>query len=135
MLQNKISAIVEELFIKLLHQGYSQPLIVNILKLDGILVSQPIVSNVKRKIGRQRNSDFKIKICRVKPSQTPSIIKKMIENIDVENPPTQIAIAKSLHISQSIVLNIIKNTGFILRKTKSSKITVVNLSAINELSI
>ena len=62
MPRNKISDIVEGRALELLHQGYSQPRIVHILKLDGINISQSTVSNVKRKIGRQQNSESKIKI-------------------------------------------------------------------------
>ncbi|CAF4482595.1 unnamed protein product [Rotaria sp. Silwood2] len=128
MPRNKISDIVEGRILQLLHQGYSQPRIVNILKLDGIHVSQSTVSNVKQKIDPQRNSETKIKIFRKKPSQTPSIIKKVIRKIDVEDPPTQRAIAKDLHISQSTVSNIIKNSGFTLRKKqKVQKITSLNV--------
>jgi hypothetical protein len=64
MPRNKISNIVEGHILELLHQGYSQPRIVNILKLDEISVSQLTVFNVKRNIGRKRNSEFKIKIFR-----------------------------------------------------------------------
>jgi predicted transcriptional regulator len=129
MPRNKIPDIVEGRVIELLHQGYFQPRIVNILKLDGIHGSQSTVSNVKRKIGRQRNSQFKIKIFRVKPSKTPSIVKKVIKKIDVENPPTQTAIAKSLHISQSTVSSIIRNSGFTLRKKqKVQKLTSSNIT-------
>jgi predicted transcriptional regulator/hemolysin-activating ACP:hemolysin acyltransferase len=128
MPRKKISDIVEGRILQLLRQGYSQPRIVNILKLDGIHVSQPTVSNVKQKIGRQRNSKSEIKIFRKKPSQTPIIIKKVIKKIDVEDPPTQRAIAKDLHISQSTVSNIIKNSGFILRKKqKVQKLTSSNV--------
>ncbi|CAF1558888.1 unnamed protein product [Rotaria sordida] len=128
MPRNKISDIVEGRILQLLRWGYSQSLIVNILKLDGIHVSQPTVSNVKQKISRQRNSESKIKIFRKKPSQTPSIIKKVIEKIDVREPPTQRAIAKDLHISQSTVSNIIKNSGFTLRKKqKVQKLTSSNV--------
>lgn len=62
----KIPDIVEGRILALLRQGYSQSRIVNILKLDGINVAQSTVSNVKRKIGRQRNSESKIKIIRGK---------------------------------------------------------------------
>ncbi|CAF3848260.1 unnamed protein product [Rotaria sp. Silwood1] len=107
MPHNKISDIVEGRILQLLHQGYSQPRSANILKLDGIHVSQPTVSN---------------------PSQTPSIIKKVIRKINVEDPPTQRAIAKDLHISQSTVSSIIKNFGFTLRKKqKVQKLTSLNV--------
>ncbi len=89
------------MYLATLQQGYCHPRIVNILKLDGIHISQPTVSNVKRKIGRQRNSESKIKISRKKPSQTTSIVKKVIKKIYVEDPPSQHAIAKSVRISQS----------------------------------
>src|ERR1700722_2790521 len=100
MPRNKISDIVEGRILELLHQGYSQPRIVNILKHDGINVAQTTVSNVKRKICRQRNSPFKIKIFRKKPSPATSIVKNVIKKIAVENPPTQRAIAKSVGVSQ-----------------------------------
>jgi predicted transcriptional regulator len=132
MPRNKISDIIEGRILELLHLGYSQPRIVNILKLDGIHVSQATVSNVKRKIGRQRNSETKIKIFRKKPSQTTSIVKKVIKKIDVENPPTQRAIAKSLHISKTTVSNIIKNCNvfffcFMFIYMKNKTINVMNL--------
>ncbi|CAF3386669.1 unnamed protein product [Rotaria sp. Silwood2] len=98
MPRKKISDIVEGRISQLLRQGYSQPRIVNILKLDGIRVSQRTVSN------------------------------KVIKKIDVEDPPTQRAIAKDLHISQSTVSNIIKNSGFTLRKKqKVQKLTSSNI--------
>ncbi|CAF1287268.1 unnamed protein product [Rotaria sordida] len=118
MPRNKISDIVEGRILQLLHQGFSQPRIVNILKHDGINISQPTVSNIKRKIGHQRNSKSKIKIFRKKPAQATSIVNKVIKKIDVENPPTQRAIAKSVHVSQSTISNIIKNAGFALRKKR-----------------
>ena len=100
----------------------------NVLKLNRIYISQPTVSNVKRKIRRQRNSESKIKISRRKPAQTTSIVKKVIKKIDVEDRPSQRAIAKSVRISQSIVSNIIKNSGFILRKKqKVQKLTSSNI--------
>ena len=46
----------EERILALLQLNYFQRQIVNILKSDGIDVSQRTVSNVKRKIGLQRNS-------------------------------------------------------------------------------
>jgi predicted XRE-type DNA-binding protein len=118
MPRNKISDIVEGRILGLLQQGYSQPRIVNILKHDGINVAQTTVSNVKRKIGRQRNSPIKIQIFRKDRSLAPSIVKKVIKKIDVENPPTQRAIAKSVGISQSSVSNIVKKSGFTLRKKR-----------------
>ena len=124
MPRNKINDIVEGRILQLLHQGYSQPRIVNILKLDGINVARSTVSNVKRKIGRQRNSQSKIKIFRKKSALSTSIVNKVIKKVDVENPPTQRAIAKSVHVSQSSVSRIIKNAGFTLRKKqKVQKLT------------
>jgi arginine repressor len=75
MPRNKISDIVEGRILGLLDLGYSQPQIMKILRHDGIQVSQPTISNIKRKIGRQRNSNTKIKFLRKKPSQTSSIVK------------------------------------------------------------
>ena len=57
MPRNKISDIVEGHVLELLHQGYSQSRIVHVLKLNGINISQPTLSNVKRRVGRQRNSE------------------------------------------------------------------------------
>ena len=118
MPRNKISDIVEGRVLELLHQGYSQPRIVHILKLDGINISQSTVSNVKRKIGRQRYSELKIKNFRTKSRLPRSIVNKIIKKIDINNPPTQRAIAKSVHIALSSVSNTIKNAGFILRKKR-----------------
>ncbi|UJR18812.1 hypothetical protein I4U23_021939 [Adineta vaga] len=62
-----------------------------------------------------------------KPLKTPNIIKKVIK-IDVEDPPTQRTIAKDLGIIQSTVSNIIKNSGFTLRKKqKVQKLTSSNV--------
>ena len=127
MPRNKISDIVEERVLELLHQGYSQPQIVHILKLDGINISQSTVSNVKRKIGHQRNPESKIKIFRTKSRLPRSIVNKVIKKIDINNPPTQRAIAKSVQIAQSSVSNIIKNARFILRKKRK----VQNLTSSN----
>ncbi|CAF4217313.1 unnamed protein product [Rotaria sordida] len=128
MPRNKISDIVEGRILELLHLRYSQPRIVNILKLDGICISQSTVSNVKRKIGRQRNSESKIKIFRKKPCQTTTIDKKVIKKIDVEDPPPQRTIAKSVHVSQSAVSRIIQNARFTLRKKKKvQKLTSSNI--------
>lgn len=127
---NKISDIIEGRILQLLQQGYSQPRIVNILKHDGINISQPTISNIKRKIGRQRNSATKIKILRQKSRLATTIVKKVIKKIDVDNPPTQRAIAKSLHIAQSSVSNIIKNAGYDLRKKR--KVQKLTLSTIDK---
>jgi histone-lysine N-methyltransferase SETMAR len=130
MARNKISDILEGRILELLHQGYSQPQIVKILKGDGITVAQSTISNVKRKIGRQRNSKSKIKIFQKRPSQTPTIVNKVIEQIDVNDPPTQRAVAKSVHVSQSTVSRIIKNAGFTLRKKR--KMHKLTMSAIEK---
>ena len=118
MSRNKISDIVEGRILQLLRQGYSHSRIVHLLKLDGISVAKSTISNVKRKIGRQRNSVVKIKILRPTSRLATSIVKKVIKKIDVNNPPTQRSIAKSLHIAQSSVSNIIKKSGFVLRKKR-----------------
>ena len=101
-----------------MRQGYSQCRIVNILKLDGINGAQSTVSNVKRKIGRQRNSETKISIIREKSQLATSIVNKVFKKIDVDHPPTQRAIGKSLHISQSSVSRIRKNAAFIVEKNE-----------------
>ncbi|CAF5219988.1 unnamed protein product, partial [Rotaria magnacalcarata] len=55
-------------------------------------------------------------------------VKHVLEKIDVEDPPTQRAIAKSLHVSQSTVSKIIKQSGFVLRKKrKVQKLTGANV--------
>ena len=77
----------------LLQLKYSQREIVKILKNDGINISQRTVSNVQRKIGLQRNSVEKVKFSRQRPSSTPSIVSKVIKQIDAEDPPIQRSIA------------------------------------------
>ena len=88
MLRNKISDIPEGRVLELLHQGYSQSRIMNILKLNEINISQPTLSNVKRKVGRQRNSGSKIKNFRTKSPVPASIVDQAIKNIDIDNPLT-----------------------------------------------
>jgi len=52
----------------------------------------------------------------------------VIKEIDVEDPPTQRVTAKSVHVSQSTACNIIKNSGFTLRKKrKVQKLTTSNI--------
>ena len=128
MARKKIDDVVEGRILALLQLNYHQPEIVKILKKDGIHVSQKTVSNVKRKIGDQRNSIEKIKFSRNRPVATQSIISKVIEEIDVENPPTQRSIAKSCHISQSTVSRIIKRRSNLIlgRKQKVHKLTPSN---------
>ncbi|CAF2118715.1 unnamed protein product [Rotaria magnacalcarata] len=112
----------------LLQLKYSQRQIIKTLKNDGISVSQRTVSNIKRKIGVQRNSTEKIKFSRQRPAFTPLTISKVIQKIDVEDPPTQRSIARSCHISQSTVSRIIKSTNFVLRKKyKVQKLTSSNI--------
>lgn len=128
MSRYKIPDVVEGRVLALLRQRYSQTRIVNILKLDGISVAQSTVSNVKRKIGRQRNSKSKIKIFRPTSQLATSIVEKVIKKIDVENSPTQRAIAKSLSVSQSRVSKTIKRTVFVLReKRKVQQLSSSNL--------
>ena len=115
MSRNKISDIVEERVLELLHQGYSQSRIVHTLKLNGIKTSQPTLSIVKRKVGRQQNSESKIKNFQTISRLPASIVNQVIKKIDIDNLPNQHAIAKSLHIAQSSVSNIIKNARFVLR--------------------
>ncbi|CAF1389194.1 unnamed protein product [Adineta ricciae] len=83
-------------------------------------VSQRTVSNVKRKVGLQRNAKEKIKFDRKRPAATPSTVLKVIQQIDVEDPPTQHSTAQSCHISQS--------TNFVLRKKrKAQKLSSLNI--------
>ena len=129
MSRNKISDTIEGRILQLLHQGYSHSRIVHLLKLDGINVSKSTISNVKRKIGRQRNSTVKIKIFRPTVRLLRSTVNKVIKKIDVDHPPTQRSIAKSLHIAQSSISNIIKNAGFVLRKKrKVQNLTLSNIT-------
>ena len=118
MPRKKIDDECEGRILALLQLNYSQRQIVNILKNDGINVSQRTVSNVKRKIGLQRNSVEKIKFTRQRPVSTPPIVSRVIEKIDVEDPPSQRSIAQSCRISQSTVSRIIKSANFILRKKR-----------------
>ena len=106
--------------------NYSQRQIVNILKSDGINVSQRTVSNVKRKIGLQRNSVKKIKFTRERPVSTPSILSRVIEKIDVEDLPSQCSIAQSCRFSQSTVSRTIKSANFVLfvKNVKFIKLTL-----------
>lgn len=86
----------------LLQLDYSQRQIVKILKYDGINVSQRTVSNVKRKIGLQRNS--------------------------VEDPPTQREIVRTCRVNQSTISRIIKSANFVLhKKCKVHKLTSLNV--------
>ena len=64
MSRKKIDDECEGRILALLQLNYSHRQIVNILKNDGINVSHRTVSNVKRKIGLQRNSVEKIKFTR-----------------------------------------------------------------------
>jgi hypothetical protein len=147
MSRYKISDVIEGRVLALLRQGYSQSRILNILKLDGISLAQSTVSNIKRKIDRQRNSESKIKIFRPTSQLATSIANKIIEKIDVENPPTQRAIAKSPHIAQSSVSITIKKSWFCTSKETERSTTVfiksyqtsttinVTLSSISESAI
>ena len=118
MPRKKIDDECEGRILALLELNYFQRRIVNILKNDGINVSQRTVSNVKRKIGLQRNSVEKIKFTRQRPVYTPSIVSRAIEKIDVEDPPSQRSIPQSFRISQSTVSRIMKSANFVLRKKR-----------------
>jgi arginine repressor len=127
MPRKKIDDTLEGRMLALLHLNYSQPRIVNLLRKDGFIVSQRTVSNFKRKIGLQRNSTRKIEFHRKPTVSTPSVIAKVIQAIDVDDPPPQRAIAKSCCISQSTVSRIIKSASFSLRKKrKVDKLTPAN---------
>ena len=86
------------------------------MKNDIISISQKTLSNVKRKIGLQRNSIEKIKSSRNRQVATQSLVFKLIKQIDLENPPTQRSIAEPYHVSQSTTSRIIKRSNFVLRK-------------------
>ncbi|CAF3472272.1 unnamed protein product [Rotaria socialis] len=97
MSRKKINDGLEGRILAVLQLKYSQPQIVKILKKDGINVSQQTVSNIKRNIGLQRNSVEKIKFSQQRPVATPSTVSKVIQAIDVNDPPTQRSIAKSCY--------------------------------------
>ena len=127
MPRKKIDDCLEGRILVLLQLKYSQPQIVKILKKDEICVSQQTVSNIKRNIGLQRNSVEKIKFSRQRPVATPSTVLKVIQAIDVNDPPTQRSIAKACHASQSTISRIIKQANFTLRKKqKVHKLTSSN---------
>ena len=99
----------------------------HILKLNGINISQSTLSNIKRKVDHQRSSESKIEIFRTKSRLPASIVNQVIKKIDIDNPPTQSAIAKSFHIAQSSVFKVIKNAEFVLRnKRKVQSLTMLN---------
>ena len=102
----------------LLQLKISQRQIVKIMGQEVITISQRTVSNVKRKIGCQRVSTKKIKFFRRRPVSTPSTVSEVLEKIDVEDPPTQRAIAKILRISQSTVSRTIESADFTFRKKR-----------------
>ena len=87
-----------------------------VLQSDGINVALSTVFNVKWKTELQRNSATKIEINRKRPARTPSIVQQILEKMDVEDPPAQRAVPKSLQISQSTVSKIIKDSDFVFRK-------------------
>jgi hypothetical protein len=72
----------------------------------------------------------KLKLFEKKSQLATSIVNKVIKKIDVDNPPTQRAIAKSLHISQTSISRIIKNAGFVCRKKR--KVQHLSLSNITK---
>ena len=73
---NKIFNIAEGRILEVFHQGYSHPRIVNVLKHNGINISQPTVSNVKGKISSQQT---KIKIRQKQSRLLLSIVRKGIQ--------------------------------------------------------
>jgi hypothetical protein len=85
MPRKKINDDMDGCILALLQVKYSQPQIVKILKQYGIGISQKTVSNVKRKIGRQRNSVEKNKFSRRRPVSTLSIISKVIQTSVANN--------------------------------------------------
>ncbi|CAM4869666.1 unnamed protein product [Rotaria socialis] len=108
MSRKKIDDGLERRILALLELKYSQPQIV--------------------KISKKRWNQFEnIKFSRQRPVTTPSTVSKVIQAIDVNDPPTQRSIAKSCHASQSAILRIIKQANFTLRKKrKVHKLTSSN---------
>ena len=136
MPRKKIDDCLEGRILVLLQLKYSQPQIVKILKKDGICVSQQTVSNIKRNIDLQRNSVEKIKFSRQRPVATPLTVLKVIQAIDVNDPPTQRSIAKACHASQSTISRIIKQANFTLRKKqKVHKLTSPNAEKRRRLAL
>ena len=128
MSRNKTPNLVEGRVLQVLHEGWSLRKIVKVLKSNRINVALSTISNVERKIGLQRNSTTKIKSNRKRPSRTSSIVQRVLEKIDVEDPPTYRVIPKPLQISQSTVSKIIKESSFVLReKAKIQKLTSANV--------
>ena len=74
MPRNKISDVLE-----LLCQDHSQRQIVKILKADEIYEVRSTILDVKRKIGRQRNSESKVQIFWTNPARTSSNIEQVIK--------------------------------------------------------
>ena len=118
MPRKKIDDECEGRILALLQLNCSQRQIVNILKNNGINVSQRTVSNIKRKIDLQQNSVEKIKFTRQRPVSTLSIVSRVIEKIDAEDLSPQRSTAQSCRISQFNVSRIIKSSNFILRKKR-----------------
>lgn len=75
---------------------------------------------MKIKVGLHRNSVEKIKFSRRRSASTPLTVSKVIEQINVKDPPTQRAIAQSCRVSQSTVCTIIKSTNFTRRKKRKA---------------
>ena len=115
LLSNKIPDIVGDRILQLLQEGYFNRDIVKVLKSDGINVAHSNVSNVNRKVSRQRNFEEKIEIHRKRPAQKSSLVKQVVGKVDIDDPPSQRAIENSVKVSQSIVWRIITNAGFVLR--------------------
>ena len=82
-------------------------------------MSQSTLSNVKRKVGRQRNSESTIKIFQTKSRLPASIVNQIIKKIHIDYPPTQHAIAKSLNLG-SLTLSRMRDLFF--EKSEKHKI-------------
>ena len=91
-------------------------------------MSQPTLSNVKRKVDGQRNSESQMKIFRTKSRLLASIVNQVIKQINIDNPSNERAIEKSLHIAQSSISNIFRNAGCVRRKKrKVQSLTMPNI--------
>jgi hypothetical protein len=115
------------MYLATLQQGYYHPRIFNILKLDGIHISQSTVSNVKRKIGRHREIlNRKLKFLEKKHhKQRPSLRKssrKLMLKIHHLNMLllNLFVLANLLFRTSSKILNI-------FFEKKSSKINIIRI--------
>src|SRR5687767_4820194 len=92
-------------------EGYSQRMIVDVLKRDGISIGQRSVSNIINSIGKQRKAMAENRqmspIKQTRLVRTRKIIAKVKRMIDKENPESYRTIAKKRKIGLDTVHKII----------------------------